>query len=215
MDIPPGWYELELESHTCATSYKQTVWKRFKFCLREDFDSSETDGMNAPIYRDADGVLQELPVNPPDCGEIMAYPVYLPNGTTTYSFNGTASDTDGEISTVQYRVNGSGWFTATDTSTANIPWANWVAIASPLVVGDNLIEFRSVDAQGACSVIDSCVLRVQSNVAPSLSVDCGENTVGEDSLCFVDSPNATHNANPVDDAAVSRTKYLRGRRIYR
>lgn len=180
MDIPPGWYELEVEMHTCNTSYKQTVWKRFKFCIREDFDTSETDGMNAPIYRDANGNLQELPVNPPDCGVLLPAPIYLPYGSTTHTVTGTASDTDNSVVSIQYRLNGGAWFTATGVT-------DWTAIITGLVIGENLIDFRSIDIAGACSVISSCLVVVAQNAPPSLSVDCGDNAPDEQpNACFDD-----------------------------
>lgn len=200
MNIPPGWYEIEVESHVCATSYKQTVWKRFKFCVRQEFDSIETDGMNAPIYRDADGVLQELPVNPPFCSAVEPYYYHVDKGTTTYTVSGTASDPDGTIDHVDYRLNGGTWFTANLWLSSSPGIINWDAVVNGLVVGENIIEVRSVDNEGSCSVLLDCYVYRGSNQPPTLHLDCGEpNPVELPNECFVGIDRTIDGVTPVED----------------
>ena len=187
MDITPGWYELEIEVHTCATSYKQTVWKRFKFCIREDFDTSETDGMNAPIYRDANGVLQELPVNPPDCGilyEDSLADVVLTTAVSQYTYSGTATDVDGLVVDVQWRMDEGTWMSATNTGHQ---FSTWEFTVTNIDYGKHVIEVRAIDENGNASVLDSCMISRLNNTPPTLTIDCGTSGPAESpSACFAD-----------------------------
>jgi len=176
MDIPVGWYEMEIEVTHCPTSYKQTVWKRFKFCLRDDFDSSEMDGRLPPIYRDSDGNIVEVPVkSPPKC-ETTDRPqgVLIPYDATCYEYSGTATDPDGHIiAGVWFRVNGGAQQTATILTGAGTPSVTFEFTACDLEVGYNLIEVITQDCAGACSVVLECGVIRKANLAPEPTIDCG------------------------------------------
>lgn len=64
----------------------------------------------------------------------------VPIGTASYVFNGIASDSDGSISLVQYRINDGSWVSATGTE-------SWT-FEAPLIDDQNLIEVRALDDDG-------------------------------------------------------------------
>ena len=42
LDLEPGYYEGEIETIHRVTGYKQSVWDRFRFVFRQDFDGPNT-----------------------------------------------------------------------------------------------------------------------------------------------------------------------------
>lgn len=72
----------------------------------------------------------------------------VPWPQTTYDFSGVASDIDGTVDLVEYRLNGGGWNSASGTT-------SWSFTVTGLAIGSNLIEVRSQDNDGAYSGIDS------------------------------------------------------------
>lgn len=70
------------------------------------------------------------------------------NTQTSCAFSGTASDADGSVAGVEYRVQGGVWTAASGTTT-------WSFTASGLSVGKNLVEVRARDDVGATSVVQS------------------------------------------------------------
>ena len=65
----------------------------------------------------------------------------VPNATTSMAFSGTASDPDGSVPLVQYRLNSGAWLNATGTT-------SWSFTAANLAVGANTVEVRAVDNLG-------------------------------------------------------------------
>ena len=57
---------------------------------------------------------------------------------SSYAFSGTASDSDGKVTCVEYRLEGSSWYTAVGT-------AYWNFTVTGLPMGDNLVEVRAQD----------------------------------------------------------------------
>lgn len=78
------------------------------------------------------------------------------SGTDTLDVTGTAAD-NVAVSTVETRVNGGGWFTATDTS-AGGDWSTWLQsmnATNVFSVGENTIEARATDTSANVSTLAS------------------------------------------------------------
>ena len=69
-------------------------------------------------------------------------------GITTYVFAGMASDTDGKVTSVEYRMEGGSWRTALGT-------VDWNFTVTDLALGDNLVEVRAKDNHNDYSIIAS------------------------------------------------------------
>lgn len=70
---------------------------------------------------------------------------YLPN---SYMFTGSASDCDGTVVKVEYRINSGVWYPAYSTN-------SWSFNALNFNVGENTVEVRAVDEKGTYSLIES------------------------------------------------------------
>jgi hypothetical protein len=85
------------------------------------------------------------------------------NATSTFGFAGTAGDSDGTVTGVQWRNNGGGWNTANGTT-------SWSFDATPLAEGANLIEVRAMDDGGDFSTIPSrTITREAPNTPPTVA----------------------------------------------
>lgn len=89
--------------------------------------------------------------------------VEVPFSQTTIAFSGTASDADGTVASVQWRFSGGAFMTATGTT-------SWSFTASPLQVGENIIEVRAVDDLGAAGPSVSRIVTRAANVAPTVTI---------------------------------------------
>lgn len=78
----------------------------------------------------------------------------IPNNQSSYPFTGTASDEDGAVEKVQYRINSGTWINASGTT-------SWSFTANNLNVGNNEIEVHSEDNQGYYSDFDSRIITRQ------------------------------------------------------
>lgn len=92
----------------------------------------------------------------------------IANSQDSYAFSGTASDSDGSLTAIEYRINSGSWISATGTN-------SWSFTASGLPTGDNLIEVRAKDNQNTYSIVDSRT--VTRNQLPILTPDQTETTV--------------------------------------
>jgi hypothetical protein len=141
--------------------------------------------MIPPIYRDTDGELKEIPIiPPPGCMDPNDQDCVAVNyQTTSHFYQGVAEDPDGQIVRIEYRLNKGSWMTATGTTA-------WSFTVHGLVVGENLVEIRSVDDAGHCSVVHSCCIVRNKNFKPTLRIDDGcfnpDAPIDSPSACFAD-----------------------------
>ncbi|MBI1289813.1 hypothetical protein GC173_01025 [bacterium] len=109
------------------------------------------------ITRRAPNVAPGITVTAPTSDQTVAY------ATTSFDFSGTASDSDGSVASIQWRVNGESLQMATGT----VSWS----FAAPLSIGTNTVEVYAVDNEGlASSTVTRIITRRAPNVVPSITV---------------------------------------------
>ena len=132
------------ESYSLTHGQAQAVTVRFSPTDEGEFDS-------VVIFTGAGGATRSVRG---EGGDVLAPNIYITNpsmdrtvsnSTTFYEFAGLASDLDGTVSNVEYRVRSGSWQTASGTM-------NW-SLTVDLEVGPNLIEVRAKDNDGAYSEI--------------------------------------------------------------
>lgn len=120
---------------------------------------SVSDGLHS-VEKELTIIVQAPPAQSPSVS------ITSPSGSasieypaTSYAVSGTASDPDGSVAQVQYRVNGGSWQTASGSS-------NWNFTAMNLNVGQNLIEVRASDNENYASSVASVVVTRKSEETP-------------------------------------------------
>jgi Bacterial Ig domain/FlgD Ig-like domain len=138
-DLNPAWIKL-VDFPAMPSSGIQ--WATQSLDQRNNFELTRNVGINGPD-----------PASVAICPVVHQSPsvtITNPSGNTTasgcvstFAVEGTATDSDGTIALVEYRVNSGSWFPATGTS-------SW-SINLSLIEGDNWLQVRAVDNQGAYS----------------------------------------------------------------
>src|SRR5207245_2939454 len=107
--------------------------------------SMSVGGNGQITHTKVDYVVITVPSTSPPANQAPAVTIVTPaadasigNAVTSYSFSGTASDPDGSVAAVEYRVQSGAWQAATGTS-------SWSFTASALAVGANAVDVRSRD----------------------------------------------------------------------
>jgi len=133
---------------------------------------------------DADEPMFELPVTgtvveeniPPTVTLIDPPGAILEASTTTsYDFSGTATDSDGTIDRVEWRINDGSWMIATGTDT-------WSFTAQPLDENTNFIDVRSFDNEGAVSAIIERVIELNQTPVVTIDIPSGPTTLTDGEL---------------------------------
>lgn len=106
----------------------------------------------------------------------------VPYIRTSYGFYGTASDSDGSISSVQYRNNEGDWMTASDKY-------NWLFYVE-LVVGENHVDVRALDDQMKSSEVHTVVLTRTEQLTAAFYSNIGSIEQGA-SVQFTDTSSGT------------------------
>jgi Glycosyl hydrolases family 16. len=103
-----------------------------------------------------------------------AYAITVENAVSICAFSGTASDPDGTVVFVQYRINGGSWLTAVGTT-------SWSFTATGLGYGDNTVDVKSIDNDSNPSEITSRVVTrsISSDPLPAESITLIYPTGGE------------------------------------
>ncbi|MBI1290809.1 hypothetical protein GC173_06140, partial [bacterium] len=123
----------------------------------EDGQRASSTILSRTVTRGAANVAPTVTITSPSSDQSVT------NATTTFAFSGTASDSDGTVASIQWRVNGGAFQVASGTT-------SW-SFSAPLVVGANLVDVQAVDNLGAVSSIATrSIARAGSNAAPSIVI---------------------------------------------
>lgn len=125
-----------------------------------DFAIVMNAGINGPAPA-GQGTCASLP--PTVTIEVPPGADTVPWPQMTYDFSGTASDPDGSVALVEYRVNAAAWQPATGTT-------SWSFSVSGLVVGGNVIEVRARDDFGLYSPVENRTITRLANVVPVVAI---------------------------------------------